>query len=340
MIKVGLVGLGFIGRIHLTRFLASEKAELVAVADRDVERLISAAAEGSAHPALAPLEIPEGVAVFDSLDDMLGGVDVDMVDVCLPTFLHAEATVKAAQEGKHVLCEKPMALDLTQSQAMIDAARANGVQLMIAQCTRFWPGYTYLKDVYDSGRLGRLQSLNMRRMAAPPTWSWEAWLLSAKRSGGVIVDLHIHDVDFINFLLGPPRAVFAQGIEHGVTGGIDVVIGNLLYPDMKVAAEAGWMRAPGFRSHHSFEALFERGLVRMAPDQEQRLMVYEEGKEPCAPPLEGPDGYTAEIEFFLDCLIEGRDVASVFPPESPQTSLKLVLLERDSIARGDIVPFA
>jgi predicted dehydrogenase len=310
MIKVGLVGLGFIGRVHLTRFLASEKAELVAVADRDVERLTSAAAEGSAHPALAPLEIPEGVAVFDSLDDMLAGADVDMVDICLPTFLHAQATVKAAQAGKHVLCEKPMALDLAQSQAMIDAARANGVQLMIAQCTRFWPGYTVLKEVYDSGRLGRLQSLTMRRMAAPPTWSWEAWLLSAKRSGGVIVDLHIHDVDYINFLLGPPRAVFAQGIEHGVTGGIDVVIGNLLYPDMKVTAEAGW------------------------------IMIYEEGKEPCAPPLDGPDGYTAEIEFFLDCLVEGRDVASVFSPESPQTSLKIVLLERESIARGDIVPFA
>ena len=340
MIKVGLVGLGFIGRIHLIRFLASEKAELVAVADRDVERLISAAAEGNAHPALAPLEIPERVAVFHSLDDMLAGADVDMLDICLPTFLHAEATVRAAQAGKHVLCEKPMALTLAQSQAMIDAARANGVQLMIAQCTRFWPGYTYLKDVYDSGRLGMLQSLNMRRMAAPPTWSWEAWLLSAKSSGGAIVDLHIHDVDFINFLLGPPPAVFAQGIEHGVTGGIDVVIGNLLYPDIKVTAEAGWMRAPGFRSHHSFEALFERGLVRMAPDQEQRLMVYEEGEEPCAPPLDGPDGYTAEIEFFLDFLVEGRDVASVFPPESAQTSLKIVLLEGDSIARGEIVPLA
>ena len=69
-------------------------------------------------------------------------------------------------------------------------------------------------------------------------------------------------------------------------------------------------------------------------------MIYEEGKEPCAPPLDGPDGYTAEIEFFLDCLAEGRDVASVFDPESPQTSLKIVLLERESIARGDIVPFA
>ena len=181
--------------------------------------------------------------------------------------------------------------------------------------------------------------MTMRRMAAPPMWSWEAWLLSAKRSGGVIVDLHIHDVDYINFLLGPPRAVFAQGIDHGVTGGIDVVIGNLLYPDMKVTAEAGWMKAPGFRSHHSFDALFERGLVRMAPDQEQRFMIYEEGKEPCAPPLDGPDGYTAEIEFFLDRLVEGRDVASVFCPESPQTSLKIVLLERESIATGDIVPF-
>jgi predicted dehydrogenase len=339
MIKVGLVGLGFIGRMHLSRILDSEQADLVAVADLDLERLRRAGAEGTAHPALLPLEIPEGVATFATLNAMLQGADLDVVDVCLPTFLHAASTVKAAEAGKHVLCEKPMALTLDECQAMIDAASANGVQLMVAQCIRFWPEYVYLKDTYDSQRLGRLQSLSLRRVAAPPTWSWEAWLLSARRSGGAIVDLHIHDVDFCNFMLGPPRAVFAQGIEQGITGGIDFVAGNLLYPGMKVTAEAGWIRAPGFRSPHSFEALFERGLVRMAADQQQRLMVYEEGREPYAPQLSGPDGYTAEIEFFLDCLAQGQDVASPFAPQSSQTSLKIVLLERESIARGAIVPF-
>jgi len=339
MIRVGLVGLGFIGRIHLARYLDSEKAELVAVADLEVERLKKETAGSSADPRLPPLSIPDGVAHFTTLDDMLTGVELDAVDLCLPTFLHAQSTVKAAQAGKHILCEKPMALTLAECQAMIDAARANGVQLMIAQCLRFWPEYTYLKEVCDGQRLGRLQSLTMRRLAAPPLWSWQSWLLDANRSGGTIVDLHIHDVDFVNFLLGPPRAIFAQGIEQGITGGIDVVIGNFLYPGMKVTAEAGWMRAPGFRTHHSYEALFEQGLVRMAPDQQERLMVYEEDKEPYAPRLNGPDGYTAEIEFFLECLAEDRDVAATFPPESPKTSVHMALLEKESIARGEIIPF-
>ena len=339
MIKVGLVGLGFTGRIHLARYLDSEKAELVAVADLEVERLKKETAGSSADPRLPPLSIPDGVAHFTTLDDMLTGVELDAVDLCLPTFLHAQSTVKAAQAGKHILCEKPMALTLAECQAMIDAARANGVQLMIAQCLRFWPEYTYLKEVCDGQRLGRLQSLTMRRLAAPPLWSWQSWLLDANRSGGTIVDLHIHDVDFVNFLLGPPRAIFAQGIEQGITGGIDVVIGNFLYPGMKVTAEAGWMRAPGFRTHHSYEALFEQGLVRMAPDQQERLMVYEEDKEPYAPRLNGPDGYTAEIEFFLECLAEDRDVAATFPPESPKTSVHMALLEKESIARGEIIPF-
>jgi len=345
MIRVGLVGLGFIGRIHLARYLNTEKAELVAVADLEVERLRKETAGSSPDPsrmyssALPPLDIPDGVALFTTLDDMLKGIELDMVDVCLPTFLHAESTVKAAQAGKHVLCEKPMALTVAECQTMIDAARACGVQLMIAQCLRFWPEYGYLHEVCDSHRLGRLQSLTMRRLAAPPRWSWQSWLLDANRSGGTIVDLHVHDVDFINFLLGPPRAVFAQGIEQGITGGIDVVIGNFLYPGMKVTAEAGWMRAPGFRTHHSYEALFERGLVRMAADQPERLMVYEEGREPYAPQVSAEDGYTAEIKFFLKCLSEGLDVAAAFPPESPMTSIQMVLLEKESIARGELVRF-
>jgi len=351
MIRVGLVGLGFIGRIHLARYLDSEKAELVAVADLEVERLKKETAGSNPDPRLPPLSIPDGVARFTTLDDMLSGrdtsgrrntsegVELDVVDICLPTFLHAPSTVKAAQAGKHVLCEKPMALTVAECQTMIDAARANGVQLMIAQCLRFFPEYVYLKEICDSQRLGWLQSLTMRRLAAPPLWSWQSWLLDAQRSGGTIVDLHVHDVDFINFLLGPPRAVFAQGIAQGITGGIDVVVGNFLYPGMKVTAEAGWMRAPGFRTHHSYEALFERGLVRMAPDQQERLMVYEEDKEPYAPRLNGPDGYTAEIEFFLECLAEDRDVAATFPPESPKTSVHMALLEKESIARGEIIPF-
>jgi len=340
MIKVGLVGLGFIGRIHLDRYRDLKKADLVAVADVNLERLSTGTQEDPPDPRLPPLKIPDGVPAFATLDDMLEGAEIDMVDICLPTFLHAHTTVKAAQAGKHILCEKPMALTLAECQTMIDAAKANGVQLMIAQCVRFWPEYVYLKHTYDSRRLGKLQSLNMRRLAAPPLWSWQAWLLDAKSSGGTVVDLHIHDVDFINYLLGPPRAVFAQGVAQGTTGDIDVVIGNFLYPEMRVTADAGWMKAPGFRSHQSYEALFERGLVRMAPDQEHKLMVYEQGKEPYAPSLNAPDGYTAEIEFFLECLTEGQDVASILPPESPQRSLKMVLLEKESISTGKIVPFA
>jgi len=339
MIRVGLVGLGFTGRIHLARYLDSEKAGLVAVADLEVERLKKGAVEPRPDPRLPPLNIPDGIAHFATLDDMLTGVELDVVDLCLPTFLHAQSTVKAAQAGKHILCEKPMALTLAECQAMIDAARANGVQLMIAQCLRFFPEYVYLKEIRDSQRLGRLQSLTMRRLAAPPLWSWQSWLLDANRSGGTIVDLHIHDVDFVNFLLGPPRAIFAQGIEQGITGDIDVVIGNFLYPGMKVTAEAGWMRAPGFRTHHSYEALFERGLVRLAADQQERLMVYEEGREPRAGQVSAGDGYTAEIEFFLECLSEGRDVAATLPPESPKTSVHMALLEKESIARGEIIPF-
>jgi predicted dehydrogenase len=340
MIKVGLVGLGFMGRTHLPRYLDSDKAELVAVADVDSQRLLpDAVVEGNIDTGLPPCEIPAGVATFGALGDMLKGTEVDMVDICLPTFLHARAAVEAAEAGKHVLCEKPMALTLDECQAMIDAARINGVQLMIAQCLRFWPEYLYLKDTVDSQRLGRLQSLNMRRLGTPPLWSWENWFLDAQRSGGPVIDLQIHDVDFINFLLGPPQGVFAQGIEQGVSGDIDLVTGSFLYPEMKVTAEAGWMKAPGFGFYASYDALFERGMVRLAPDQEHPLTVYEEGQEPCAPDVGSPDGYTAEIDFFLGCLSEGRDVASTFPPESAQTSIKMALLEKESIAKGEIIPF-
>ena len=341
MIKVGLIGLGFMGRTHLSKYLHSDRAELVAVADIDPERLKpGTVVEGNIDLGLPPLEIPEGVATFATLDEMREGVELDMVDICLPTFLHAESVVKAAEAGKHVLCEKPMALTLEECQAMISAAQANGVQLMIAQCVRFWPEYLYLQETFKQGRLGKLQSLSMRRLGTPPLWSWEDWFLDAERSGGPVVDLQIHDVDFINFLLGPPQAIFAQGIKHLGTGDIDIVIGNFLYPAMKVTAEAGWMRAPGFGFYFACDALFERGLARLASDQKPPLMIYEEGREPYTPNVSGLDGYTAEIQFFLDCLAGGRVVADVFPPESAQISLQMALLEKESISKGEIIPFA
>ena len=115
-----------------------------------------------------------------------------MVDVCLPTDLHAEVTVAALEAGKHVLCEKPMALTVAECDRMVAAAKASGRFLMIAHCIRFWPEYIALKEIVDSGQYGKVTSALFRRISGLPKWS--EWFPNPQRSGGAILDLHIHDV--------------------------------------------------------------------------------------------------------------------------------------------------
>ncbi len=295
-----------------------DSAELTTVCDIDLERAKSIA--GSA-------------AVSASFEDLLNDPALDVLDLCLPTYLHAEFTIRGLEAGKHVICEKPMAMNTEEAKRMIAASEKSGRRLMIAHCIRFWPEYEILTELVQSKRLGKLLSLNLTRYGAFPTWSWEGWLEDENKSGGGALDMHIHDTDYALYLLGEPDdirsrgTVDAKGASHAFT--------TMTFGDVVVQAEGGWNLPSSAPFKMAFRAVFERGLANFDGGP---LTVYEEGKEPVVPEIarmaskgsggniSDLGGYYYELAYFYDQLKSGQP-QSKLTPESSLSSLATCLEE-------------
>lgn len=190
MLKIALVGVGGISGAHIPAWESMDDAELVAICDIRPERM----------------ENYPDKRHYTDFDEMLEKEDVDILDICLPTFLHADFAVKAMEKGINVICEKPISLKREDVQRVYSTAKNNNVCFMIAQVLRFWPEYEVVKSIYDSGKYGKLLSASMRRLGGIPKWSWDDWMRDEKRSGLVPFDLHIHDLDFIVYASASRRS--------------------------------------------------------------------------------------------------------------------------------------
>ena len=208
MIKVGLVGYGFMGHMHAQCYAATGEAKVVALADVDPAKRAEASEK-------------LGAQTFESIEDLLANINVDIVDICTPTYLHAQHVITAAHAGKDIMCEKPMSLNVESCDQMIDAVKKAGVKLMMGQVIRFWPEYMVIKQMVDSGKYGKVLWLSAQRRTCLPA-AWENWFADPEKSGGGVLDLHIHDEDYIAYLIGSPKSVDANGVK-GQGGGINAV---------------------------------------------------------------------------------------------------------------------
>jgi predicted dehydrogenase len=329
MHKIGIVGMGGMGWFHAGRYLQLDTARIAAIADVIPERLdAQERVEINLSDGTDPFDF-SAVARYEDGRALIAEADVDVVDICLPTHLHAPYAVAALEAGHHVLCEKPMALSVEDADRMIAAARAAGRRLMIAQCIRFWPEYLYLREQIEQGAFGRLLSLNMWRMGGRPGWSPDNWFLDPARSGGAILDLHIHDVDYANAVFGEPDTVYATGRQSEAARTYDVIHAVFAYADgPQVHMHAGWSTAQ-IPFQAGFEAWFDRALVRYDADT-LRVYTDPDGATAIEPDLESGDGYLNEIAYFLDCI--ERDVPpTVCTPASTRDSLALIQRELDAM---------
>lgn len=319
MLHVGLVGCGFMGRMHASVYGLMEDACLVAVLDRQPEK---AAKFASTFNVQSRADYAE----------FLASPGIDIVDICLPTYLHKEYAVKALEAGKHVMCEKPIALTVEDAQTMADAAVAHDRQLMIGHCIRFWPEYALLKKYADDKRFGRLVSINLTRYGEFPHWSTDNWLADESLSGGGVLDMHIHDTDFALYLLGEPESVHSWGVVD--SRGPSHAFTTMRYPGCVAHLEGGWNLPTKTPFKMAFRAIFERGAMIMDGGP---LTVFEPDKEPHVPEFPRMEaqgggnisdlgGYYHEIKYFIDALKNDRPVATV-TPQSSALSLKYVLEE-------------
>ena len=332
--RVAIVGFGFMGRMHYGNWKKMKGAKVVALCDKDTSQFTAPIQGGNVKGADASTDFGDAV-IYDDFDRMLADAKPDVISLTLPTTLHVPLTVKALQAGVSVLCEKPMALNAADCEKMIKAAKRapNGAKLMIAQCLRFWPSYVFLKKLVDSKKYGKVVAASFRRFSAPPGWNkGKSWFLDESRSGGVALDLHIHDTDIVNFLFGRPKSVTSTA-AYGEDGSMRYI--STLYDvgGAAVTAEGSWAmtRTMGFEA--SYVVTFEKAVVILDAKREKPLCVYPEKGEAFVPQLATGEGYEYEIKWFLDVL-NGKKVACVTTPEQSRDSVKIVDAEKKSAKLG------
>ncbi len=329
MLKIGIIGLGFMGKMHFETYQAMpEAAKVTAIADVDAVKRAGdwAGIGGNIAGTGAKVDLA-GVKMYANADDLIRDPDVDVVDITLPTYLHCEYTLKALAAGKHTLCEKPMAINAKEAESMAAAAVKAGKILLVGQCIRFWPAYAKARELVLGGKYGRVVTAAFRRYSTRPTWSWNNWLQDPVKSGLAAMDLHIHDADFVAYLFGLPESVLSFG---GTTteGGFDHILTRYLYPDGKlVTAEGAWEYAPGFPFSMTFSIHLEKASLDLA--QDGKLTVYPLSGRAEEIAVSPESGYWHELAHFLDCI--GRNEKSNYlTPESAAASVRLVEAEISS----------
>ena len=237
MIKVGLIGCGFMGAMHTNCYKNIEGVEVVAFADIRQEKAKELANGSSA-------------TIYCDGKDLINNADVDVIDICLPTFLHAEYAMLAMEKVKYLFVEKPVALTNEQATDMMEKAKQTDCNVQVGQVIRFWDEYVELKRILDSGVYGKVINANFRRISPRPTWGWENWLLDTKLSGGAAQDLHVHDTDFVLSLFGSPEQFTSV---KNVIGEQNSYINTIMkYKDFVVGVEGTW----DLPASHAFEATF------------------------------------------------------------------------------------
>jgi predicted dehydrogenase len=313
MIRVGVIGLGFMGGVHLRNWQALDGAAVVAACDP--KPVAGTAKQGNIDAGAEVLDFG-GVELYTAVADMLGAQELDAVSIALPSHLHKAVSIQCLEAGLHVLCEKPMALNLEDCDAMIAAAKRTGKRLMIAHCIRFWPAYAWVKSAVESGKYGKVTAADFSRLTYAPAWDGGSWLSDTAKSGGIALDLHVHDLDFIQYLFGAPkgiRSLFA-GARHVQTW-VD-------YGDERaVSATASWLMPESFGFKMAFRVVFERAAVVYDGAE---LAVYPSKGEAFVAKLEAGDGYKGEIEYFAS-LISGKNNGEAITPEQARESVRMAL---------------
>ena len=317
-VRVGLVGIGGMGGCHFYNYEKIENAELVAVCD--VRKEVAKEKVGERN-----------INIYTSLDKMLKSEELDMIDICTPSYLHKSMTIKLLEKGYHVLCEKPMTLNAKDAKKVVEASNKTNKNFMVAHVVRFMAPYMYLKSIIESGELGKLIRLDMKRISGIPRWSWEDWMRDEKRSGGVATDLSIHDIDFVQSILGMPKTINAY--RYNMKDNNDTVVTNMTYGDTLVSCEGCWYNAE-IPFHATFLAVFQNGCVELSDK------LYKNGKEVELAKADADknvdlginvgndDGYLKEMQYFVNCIIEDRRPSYITAESSAQSVALVDLIKK------------
>ena len=321
MLKVGLIGCGFMGSMHANCYRALNGVQVTAVADLREERAKELAALSDAQ-------------IYAEGMDLIAQADVDIIDICLPTYLHAKYALAAMDKVKYVFVEKPVTLTAEEGDALLEKSRKTGCQVQVGQVIRFWDEYVELAKYVTEGTYGKVINAAFHRISPRPTWGWQNWLLNPALSGGAAQDLHVHDVDYVLSLFGEPTAF--SSVKNMLGEKNSYVSTIMQYPEFVVSVEGTWDLPGCYPFAASYRVVFEKAAVEYAGG---KLTVYDETgakevkieKAELSGGFEGGNisdlgGYYNELKSFTENAAAGRPVEKA-TLEAGVSSLKFLLKE-------------
>jgi predicted dehydrogenase len=320
--RIGVLGLGFMGTTHLKAWRNVPNATIAAVCSDDPQKLTGdlSAIQGNLGDGGDQQFDFSRTARYRQTEALLADPNVDAVDICLPTHLHSSVAIAALRAGKHTLVEKPMALDGAAADEMLAVAKNSGKVLMVGQVLRFFPAYRVMADAIASGEYGAVRYALLRRRCAAPFWS--KWLSDASRSGGGVFDLLIHDVDFAIHMFGQPESVSATGYED-MPNGIDTITATLQYANgPAVVITGGWHHKKAYPFSMEFTVVADGGTFEFSSLRGSGVTLYIAAGEASEMQLPERDAFAAELAYFVECCRDGRTPA-LCPPEESAASVKL-----------------
>lgn len=330
MLKVAILGFGFIGRAHGEAYARLPNVKMVAVGGCRQERA-------------REWKSPYAIQFYAGPDALLDSADADIVDICLPTFMHEEFVTKAAEKGMHVICEKPLALTVEAVDRMLAAVRKAGVTFMVAQVVRFFAHYTKCRELVRDGSLGNVFFASASRLAEPPRWA--NWFRDPDKSGGALFDLQVHDLDYLMNLFGVPDSVFAVGLQSD-SGSWDHVASSLSYPASKVTIEASYRMAPGWPFTSALRLMGTAGSVEygfrvqgnvdVVEQAQHSLILYSKGGTATRFEIDDPDPYLRELKYFVDVVERGEQPDAVRPADA-RSVIAVLQATKQSLETGKVV---
>ncbi len=332
MIKIGLIGCGFMGGMHSACYDVIEGAQVVAVADVRRDKAEEIAKVHNAE-------------IYATGEELIANADVDVVDICLPTYLHTQHAVLAMKAGKNVFLEKPVCLTKEEGELLLKTQEETGAIVQVGQVIRMWDEYVWLKEVADSGKFGKIHSAVFKRLSSYPTWAWDNWLHQGDKSGSIALDMHIHDVDFMRYLMGEPES-FNSFATRDNTGIIEQIFTSFKYKDAVATVEGSWHYPVDFPFTAQFRVMFDNATVVNGADG--LVVYYKDGgseKIVIEPSFSSDNniggnisslgGYYNELRYFIDKLNAG-EVPDVAPLCEGIKSVNLALAEIESVGGAQI----
>lgn len=321
MLKVGLIGCGFMGTMHANCYKVLDGVTLAAVADIRPEKAA---------------QLADGAEIFRDGKDLIEKADVDVIDICLPTYLHAEYALLAMEKVKYVFVEKPVTLTVAESEALKAKQMESGSFVQVGQVIRFWDEYVALQEITNSKKYGKVVNANFRRISPGPNWGWNNWLRDISLSGGAAQDLHIHDVDFVLSLFGEPKTL--HSVRNTLSEKNSYVNTLMQYDDCVITVEGTWDLPASHPFEATFRVVFEKAVVENVGG---KFMLYTdsgaeeikiEKKELSAMGgtsgnISDLGGYYNELYYFTECAKNGEEIKQATLSDA-SASLKF-LLERE-----------